>query len=676
MEPSTTAERVTYGAAYYPEQRAQEEWAQDLGLMARAGMNAVRIAEFSWSRLEPRSGDYDFHWLEQFLDLAAEAGIGVVLSPPMRTAPAWLVSEEPEIMAVDSDGTRLAYGARYTFCVNHPRLRRAGCALATWLARQFGSHPAVAAWHLDNEYGADVDCHCEVCRETWTAWLTVQYASVGQLNEAWGTVFWGLEFSAFEQIPTPSRTLKERRNPGHWLAWRRFRSASTVGTVAEHAQAVRAGHPDAVITTNAQPPNHSRDFNNATDYYELYKDLDVAGTNYYPPYGDEWRRLEVALAACRSYKDDGFEIFELRNGPHAIPGRSGNSPQPGEVERLAVHALSHGANGLYFFRWNFFGRGFEQYQGSVLTAADRPGRIYDEVSRVGQRLGITASSLTDTRVISHVAVMYDPQARWLAEYEIGERGPASMYLDTVRALFSSIRNLRRNVDLVPPHGAWQRYQVLVLPMMMLMDEDLAQRLTRFVQDGGTIVCLPLTGVRDLEAGIHHGRIQTTMELLLGSTRDEYVTIPHGEVVLFRWAGRTYRGRHYADLPQLERATAAGDFEGAWFAGTPCVMENHVGGGRVMAIATFPDPDFYASFFERLFEDVALPPIRGVEAPPLVDVAERRSDRRRLVFLINGSSDVQTVHVSGDAEDVWNAAHVNGVLELVPFGVAVLDFGRA
>jgi beta-galactosidase len=43
-----------FGAAYYPEQWPEERRGQDARLMAEAGCNVVRLAEFAWSKMEPR----------------------------------------------------------------------------------------------------------------------------------------------------------------------------------------------------------------------------------------------------------------------------------------------------------------------------------------------------------------------------------------------------------------------------------------------------------------------------------------------------------------------------------------------------------------------------------------------------------------------------------------------
>jgi len=51
------------GVCYFPEHWPSEEWERDVAAMADAGLEYVRMAEFSWGVLEPERGTFDFEWL-------------------------------------------------------------------------------------------------------------------------------------------------------------------------------------------------------------------------------------------------------------------------------------------------------------------------------------------------------------------------------------------------------------------------------------------------------------------------------------------------------------------------------------------------------------------------------------------------------------------------------------
>src|SRR5438067_13616887 len=110
-----------FGVAYYPEQWPEERWDSDARLMAEAGFNLVRLAEFAWSRLEPRSGAFDFAWLDRAIATLAAHGLQVILGTPTASPPPWLMQGQPDLFRVDEQGRRLSFGNRREYCPNHPR---------------------------------------------------------------------------------------------------------------------------------------------------------------------------------------------------------------------------------------------------------------------------------------------------------------------------------------------------------------------------------------------------------------------------------------------------------------------------------------------------------------------------------------------------------------------------
>ena len=71
--------RIWYGGDYNPDQWPEEVWDEDIELMQQAGVNLVSVAIFSWAKLEPEEGVYDFDWLDRVIDKLGKAGIAVDL---------------------------------------------------------------------------------------------------------------------------------------------------------------------------------------------------------------------------------------------------------------------------------------------------------------------------------------------------------------------------------------------------------------------------------------------------------------------------------------------------------------------------------------------------------------------------------------------------------------------
>ena len=82
-----------FGVAYYPEYMPYERMDQDFAMMKKAGINTIRVAESTWSTLEPLDGIFDFHYIDQILEKAQAAELDVIVGTPTYAIPAWLAKK-------------------------------------------------------------------------------------------------------------------------------------------------------------------------------------------------------------------------------------------------------------------------------------------------------------------------------------------------------------------------------------------------------------------------------------------------------------------------------------------------------------------------------------------------------------------------------------------------------
>src|SRR5699024_9059257 len=90
-----------------------------------------------------------------------------------------------------------------------PAYREAATGITRALAERYGDHPALALWHVHNEYGAPVgESFSTFAQEAFRRWALERHGSLDGVDAAWGTAFWGQVFGEPEDIhaplPTPS----------------------------------------------------------------------------------------------------------------------------------------------------------------------------------------------------------------------------------------------------------------------------------------------------------------------------------------------------------------------------------------------------------------------------------------------------------------------------------------
>jgi beta-galactosidase len=277
----TLADNLTYrlGVDYYPEHWDESRWAIDARLMREVGLDTVRVAEFSWAKLEPSPGVYDFGWLDRAYQTLADAGLQIILGTPTATPPAWMIAAEPSILPVNAQGQRLSFGGRRHYCASSQVYREYSENIVRRMAAHFQNQPALIGWQIDNELGNhDTSrCYCDDCRVTFHKWLHRKYKTLDTLNAAWGTVFWSQTYSDWAQIPVPLPA-PTAHNPALLLDFYRFSSANTVDFLEIQIGWLREYFPPdrAFITHNAIPLD---DF---VDLPDLAKKLDFMAWDNYP----------------------------------------------------------------------------------------------------------------------------------------------------------------------------------------------------------------------------------------------------------------------------------------------------------------------------------------------------------------------------------------------------------
>ena len=299
----TPPTKPTLGTCYYPEQWPKEQWQNDAHQMVELGLTWVRIAEFSWGVLEPSPGELCWQWLDEAIDVLGQAGLKVVLGTPSAAPPRWMLDKWPDMLATDNSGDARKFGSRRHYCFSHLGYREESVRMAELMAKRYGNNPYVQAWQVDNEYG----CHdttysySDAAKRGFRVWLQQYYANIDVLNEAWGNVFWSMQYNNFEQIELPNATVTEA-NPAHHMAYRRFSSDQVCDFNLAQVEAIK--------TFSKAPVSHNfmgriTDF----DHAAMAQNLDFVTWDSYP-LGFLEDRVNATSEHQRQYDRQGDPDFQ------------------------------------------------------------------------------------------------------------------------------------------------------------------------------------------------------------------------------------------------------------------------------------------------------------------------------------------------------------------------------
>ncbi|GAB4432964.1 MAG: beta-galactosidase [Chloroflexi bacterium OHK40] len=658
--------RIRYGGDYNPEQWPPSVWAEDAHLMQEAGVNLVSLGVFAWSWLEPQPGRYDFAWLDQVLDLLHAHGVQVALATATASPPPWLSHLYPESLPVTAEGIRLAPGSRQHYCPQSTAYRNAAAALVRRLAERYGRHPALALWHINNEYGCHVrECFCEQCAAAFRRWLQARYGSLDALNSAWGTAFWSQRYGDWAEILPPCRA-PTAGNPSQLLDWRRFCSASLQECFALERAILRELTPGVPATTNFIG------FHRPLDYWAWAETVDVVANDSYPDPADPEAHVGAALThdLMRSLRA-GQPWLLMEQAPDYVQWREHNLAKPPGLMRLwSYQALARGADGLMFFQWRASRAGAEQFHSAMLPHGGTETRTWREVRALGRELANLAE-LAGTRVRGEVAMLYDWESRWALELE-GRPSRHLRALEQLRACYTPLYARNIAVDLLRPGAALDGYRLVILPSLFLMREELGPQLARFVAAGGVLLVTCFSGIVDANNQVWAGGSLGSLRALLGLRATEIAPIPLGEQRSIRTAdGHAFSCAVWAEVLELEGASAIASYAAGDYAGQAAATRYAYGAGAAYYLGTMLDAGGMQWLLETVRIESGLTP--PLTAPNGVEACWRHGPGASYLFLLNHTTGAVEVPLDSPAPDLLGDRVPRRSVRLAPRGVAILRY---
>ncbi|MFG2223947.1 beta-galactosidase [Streptomyces sp. NPDC048644] len=655
---------IRFGGDYNPEQWPEEVWADDLELMRKARVSMVTAGIFSWAKVQPRPDVWDFGWFDRVMDGLAGAGIDVCLATMTASPPPWLSHAHPEMLPEDADGRRRWPGARQHYCPSSPVYRSHAVRLVERLAARYAGHPALALWHIGNEYGCHTrQCFCEVSATDFRRWLRARYATVDALNDAWSTAFWSQAYGDFDEV-LPPRTAPTFPNPAQQLDYLRFGDEALRACYLAEKEVLDRLAPGVPVTTNLMPQHKP------VDAFAWAPHLDAMALDFYqdPYVPDDHIRAGYAFDLMRS-AGGGRPWLLLEQAPGAVNWRPRNGPKPPGAMRLwSWQAVAQGADAVLFFQWRQSLGGAEKFHSAMLPHAGSDTRIFREVTALGAELA-AVPEIEGTRSRADVALLADWNNWWALELD----SKPSTALDLAQLSIEHYRPLFEAgvaCDIVPPGRDLTGYRMVVVPHLYLLTAEDARRLTEYVRDGGRLLVSFFSGIVDAHDRVHPGGAPAPLREVLGLRVEEFWPPAAGVSVA---VGGTYTGRAdlWSEAIDLEGADAVAHFTDGDLAGRPAVTRHNYGRGTAWYVGTRLEAGLRRALWDDVREAAGVTPVLP-GLPDGVQATVREGAGGRFLFLLNHGGAPADVALPGPMRDALagDAAALERVT-LDARGVAVL-----
>ena len=668
--------RIWYGGDYNPDQWPEEVWDDDVRLMKKAGVNLVSVGIFSWAKIETSEGVYDFDWLDRIINKLGEAGIAVDLASATASPPMWLTQAHPEVLWKDYRGDVCQPGARQHWRPTSPVFREYALKLCRAMAEHYKGNPYVVAWHVSNEYG----CHnrfdySEDAERAFREWCEERYGTIDAVNDAWGTAFWAQRMNDFTEI-VPPRFIGDGNfmNPGKLLDFKRFSSDALKAFYVAERDALAEITPDLPLTTNFMVSASG----SVLDYDDWGREVDfVSNDHYFIP--GEAHLDELAFSASLV---DGIARkdpwFLMEHSTSAVNWRPVNyRKEPGQLVRDSLAHVAMGADAVCYFQWRQSKAGAEKFHSAMVPHTGEDSAVFRDVCELGADLNALADNgLLGTKLAkSKVAVVFDYESEWASEHTATPTQKVH-HVDEPLQWFRALADHGVTADVVPVRGAWDDYEMVVLPSVYLLSEETTRRVRDYVVNGGRLVVTYYTGISDEKDHVWLGGYPGSIRDVVGVRVEEFMPM-----------GDDFPG--VPDHLELSNGTVAHDIvdvigsvdgsatvletfkDDPWTGmdGAPAIVANTFGEGRSVYVGARLGRDGIAKSLPEILESLGMAET-GENDSRVLRVEREGSDGSRFVFSFNRTHEAVQIPFEGKIV-VSSFAEVSGEnVSIKPNGVIV------
>ncbi len=664
---------MLHGGDYNPEQWLDqpEVLEEDIRLFRKAHINCVSLGIFSWAKLEPEEGVYDFGWLDEIIDRLYANGIYTVLATPSGARPQWLAQKYPEVLRVRPDGLRNFYGHRQNHCYTSPLYREKVTQIDTRLAEHYANHPAVILWHISNEFGGE--CHCELCQAAFREWVQKKYGTLDKLNHAWWANFWSHTYTDWSQVHSPS-PVGETSVHGLDLDWRRFVTHQTVDFMKTEIAAVKAVNPDIPVTTNMMTM-----YTYELNYFAFRDALDVISWDNYPEWHNPYMGNEEVAKDCamthdmmRSLQKKPFLLMECTPNATNWQGVS-KLKKPGMHQLSVIEAVAHGADSGQYFQLRQSRGSCEKFHSAVISNTGTGNtRTFREVTDIGAVLEQLSDRVYGSGTPAETAILFDTENKWALDKCQGPRNIGLDYFGNIRRNYSYFWKNGINVDIIDSTFDLSGYKLVIAPMLYLFRDGIQEKLRRFVRDGGTLVTTCFTGVvNDTDLSFLGEATEDKLSDVLGLWVEEVDSLYDCESNRTTWNGKSYLLKELCEICHPTTCETLAVYETDFYAGKPVLTKNQFGKGVAYHVSASADTDFFHALYAKLAAACDLTYAIRTAVPDGISLTWRQSDTEKLIFVQNFGDSAAAVQLDQPYENVLTGETVSGSLNIEKYGFAVL-----
>ena len=656
-----------YGAAYYSEYTPTDRLDEDIRLMKEAGVTVVRVGESTWSLFEPQDGVFEFAWMDRILDAMHKAGIQVILGTPTYSIPSWLAQEHPEVLSQTVDGRQSYYGIRQNMDIYNPTYRIYCERIIRRMMAHFAKHPAIIGYQVDNEVEARGIDNPDYF-EGFKAYIREEFqGDLKELNRRWGLNYWGMNINKWEDF----YDRKGVTNPSYKVWWERWNRKVTADFLNWQIDLVNEyKRPDQFVTHCFMPG-----FANI-DQVEAMRQMEYPAINVYYTMQDAQDGVWIGYSCdfmrmvSRSHQ---FLITETNAQGTGWSSRDQWPPYDGQLRQNMYAFLSGGANMVEYWHWATLHYGQETYWRGILGHDGQPNRVYREFQRGAKELEKIGQQLTNLKKPNRVALLFSHDSKHALDFM--PYTDRNQYKDSwmYEALYK--QNIECDILSVdkPEMQDFSAYDLLVVPSLYVATDELLQKISDFVKQGGEVVMLYKSGYTDYDNAVRPLLAPGPLAEACGFTYQEYSSINPLPLRANDLGATDNQVSTWMEFLQLKGAQPLAYVDHPFFGQWPCITEHAYGKGHLTYIGTVPSTDLLEKLIARAADRKQIATIERGYRFPIILRNGVNAQGKQVHYLFNYSAEPKRVtYPYADSQSLLDGQSLKkgSSVQIEPWGVVI------
>ncbi|MFM2479409.1 beta-galactosidase [Celerinatantimonas sp. MCCC 1A17872] len=673
--------KLLYGVAYYDEYISEERLDKDIEMMKKANINVVRIAESTWSTLEPEEGVFNFHHIDRVLDAMHDAGIGVIIGTPTYAIPHWLAKKFPDILVTTPDGQE-TYGHRQIMDIMNPDFLHHAKIVINSLLKHIHLHPAIIGYQVDNET-KHYNNVGKYIKSAFKNYLQEKFQDLDELNNTFGLNYWSNRICSWDDIPPIEGTI----NASLGNEFARFRREVVKDYLDWQVALVKNysnSHQFVTQNFDLEWRGYSFGLQPAVDHFAAAEKMDVTGIDIYHPSQDKLTGREISFGgdmARSTKKGENYLVLETQ-----AQGFAKWTPFPGQLRLQAFSHIASGAKMVAYWHWHSIHNSYETYWKGLLSHDFSENSTYLESTQIGKEFSELSHQLESLRVDNDVAIYVSNDSlealSWFPPDEpqlnIKEKRNY-IYNDILRTFYDSLYDQNISVDFINHLDSNDcKYKVLIIPALYAISTEQLEQINKFVHQGGRIIVGFKSGFCDENIQV---RSTTQPAILSQSCQVSYsqFVIPTENTQL---ESTTSDIKCCDESPKLwmELLTSLSadneillKYKHKYWDKYAAATLSKFGSGQALYLGCLPSKELFYQLFTYLVKGLPLRSNQSSSEFPIIVKSLINKNGNNIQFVFNYSNNTVKFHVDSKKKDVITSSYYDSGSQLLiqPWDLKIL-----